>query len=102
MVFKELKALVEDDKNRPAAIFQTFFYAWMIARTQGIKELVPNVYYIRSLFRDFNPNIREDKTIVDNFANYYDEFENILKELIEEIFNPDIAFSQTENQRWGL
>ena len=98
MVFKELKALVEDDKNRPAAIFQTFFYAWMIARTQGIKELVPNVYYIRSLFRDFNPNIREDKTIVDNFANYYDEFENILKELIEEIFNPDIAFSQTENQ----
>lgn len=98
MVFKELKDLVEDTKNRPAPIFQTFFYAWMIAHSQGNKELVPSVYYIRSLFRDFNPNIKENKTVVDNFANYYADFENILKELITEIFNPDIAFSQTENQ----
>jgi CRISPR/Cas system-associated exonuclease Cas4 (RecB family) len=98
MVFKEMKALVDDDKSRPAAIFLTFFYAWMIARTQGNKVLIPNVYYIRSLFRDFNPNIRENKTAVDNFANYYDDFEKTLQTLIAEIFNPDLSFSQTENQ----
>lgn len=98
MVFSEISSLIIDDKKRPAPIFQTFFYAWMIAKTQGNKALIPNVYYIRSLFQDFNPNIYKDKTIVDDFGDYYDDFEKTLKELLTEIFNPDIAFSQTENQ----
>lgn len=98
MEFKELNALVEDDKKRPGPIFQTFFYAWMIAKTQGNKDLTSNVYYIRSLFQDFDPNIYANKKLVDNFSDYYDDFEALIQNLLAEIFNPDISFSQTDNQ----
>lgn len=96
MTFNHLEDIIKDSKNRPAPVFQTFFYAWMTAKTLGNKNLIPNVYYIRNLYKDFNADIRDSKTVINNFNDYYDEFEQLLKQLLEEIFNPDIAFHQTE------
>ncbi len=97
MMFKALETLTEDDKNRLPAIFQTFFYAWLHSKIKGCRHLLPQVYYIRHLFKGFDPNVYENNVPIDDFEPYSDGFEDIIKGLISEIFNPDIAFSQTEN-----
>jgi len=98
MKFKNVPSLIEDDDKRPAPVFQTFLYAWMYAKTTGNKNLCPSVYFIRNLYQDFNPKVYDQKTPVDDFENYYDDFEASLKQLITEIYHPDIPFSQTENE----
>ncbi len=98
MAFKDIPSLMEDDPKRPAPVFQTFFYAWMYAQMTGNKNLYPSVYFIRDLYKDFNPYIFEEKIKIDDFEPYADEFEDSLKHLIEEIYNPKIAFTQTENE----
>ena len=39
---------------------------------------------------------RKPKEPVDNFAQYEGDFRENLKTLLEDIFNPDISFTQTE------
>lgn len=98
MSFKDMENLVTDSNNRSGAIFQTFFYAWLIYQETGNKNLNPSVYYIRNLFKGFDPYIYTGKTIVDDFAPYLKEFNTTLETLLSDIFNPKIPFTQTENQ----
>ena len=95
MTFSNLEELTTESKNRPSAVFQTFFYAWMLAETQGDKNLKPSVFYLRSLFKDFNPQIKHNKETVNNFGDYFDDFKELLKQLLNEIFDPNVAFTQT-------
>lgn len=60
-------------------------------------ELSPAVYYLREVFKDFNPTIKVDKKVVSNLAEYLPEFTEMFNELIEEIFSPEIPFYQTKN-----
>ncbi|MDR1223344.1 MAG: PD-(D/E)XK nuclease family protein [Tannerella sp.] len=92
-------------KERRKAIMQVFLYAWLYAPETGGKPLQPAVYYTRNLFKpgNFDPAIRrlngKEKTLIDNFHHYRDEFEENLRTCLNEIFDATKPFIQTPNAK---
>jgi len=101
--FNAIPALFDkEEKERSKAVMQVFMYAWMYGKTETYsKPVQPGIYYMRTLFSDnFNPGIYKkvgrgvQEQIID-FANYYDEFEEGLKNCMSEIFSNEGSFAQT-------
>jgi hypothetical protein len=90
--------------NRPGYIFQTFLYAAIVCRQQPLK-VAPSLLYIHRAASDtYSPVIemgepRQPKTPVNNFSFYEDEFRERLQELLEEMYDPDVPFDQTEETK---
>lgn len=88
-------------EKRPGYVLQTFMYAAIMTRRQAM-PVAPSLLYIhKAASPDYSPVIRmgepyKDKTPVSDFRPYDEEFRARLQELLEEIFHPDIAFTQTE------
>ena len=57
----------------------------------------PAIYYLRSVYKDFDPTVRCNKQPIEDISAYLPEFKEHLDTLLEEIFNPSIPFTQTEN-----
>lgn len=83
--------------NRKSHILQVFFYALAYKNTS--LPVVPAIYYLRDVFNEnYDPRLIYNKEPMNNVEGMMDEFTARLNNLIEEIFNPDIPFSQTENE----
>lgn len=101
---ESIEQLFTPADNRPNYIFQTFLYAAILCRKQPLK-VAPSLLYIhRAASESYSPVIemgapRQPKVPVNNFAFYEDEFRERLQELLQEIYNPDIPFDQTENTK---
>ncbi|WP_300702679.1 PD-(D/E)XK nuclease family protein [Bacteroides sp.] len=101
---ESIEQLFTPADNRPNYIFQTFLYAAILCRKQPLK-VAPSLLYIhRAASDNYSPVIemgapRQSKIPVNNFAFYEDEFRERLQELLQEIYNPDIPFDQTENTK---
>ncbi|HHT23793.1 MAG TPA: PD-(D/E)XK nuclease family protein [Bacteroidales bacterium] len=98
MNFTSVDELFERNlKDHPKGIFQTFLYCLFYQNENGIKPIVPEIMKIPDLFKpDFATSIK-DKTkneFVDDFNEYRNEFEENLTNLLEEIFNQEIPFTQ--------
>lgn len=101
-----VQSLFIPDKKRSNYVFQTFLYASIVCkklREKNDRRLVaPALLYIhRAASEKYSPVIqmgepRKPKEPVDNFAQYEGDFRENLKTLLEDIFNPDISFTQTE------
>lgn len=91
-------------ENRPGYIFQTFLYAAIMCRKQPLK-VAPSLLYIhRAASETYSPVIemgepRKPKTPVNNFAFYDDDFREHLHKLLEEIYHPHVAFTQTDDRK---
>lgn len=95
---KDIPELFDDSKSkRPSQILQVFVYGLFYLLENPSVELSPAVYYLREVFKDFNPTIKVDKKVVSSLAEYLPEFTEMFNELIEEIFSPEIPFYQTKN-----
>ena len=97
---RSIDSLFVRDKNRSSYIFQTFLYASIMCKLSQMK-IAPSLLYIhRAASDDYSPiiKIKEDKVAeeVTDFIIHEDKFREMLQELLEEIFNPDIPFTQTE------
>lgn len=94
------------DKKRSNYVFQTFLYASIVCKKLREKNdnrlVAPALLYIhRAASENYSPVIqmgepRKPKEPVDNFAQHEGDFRENLKTLLEDIFNPDISFTQTE------
>lgn len=90
--------------NRPNYIFQTFLYASIMCRKQPLK-VAPSLLYIhRAASESYSPVVemgaaRQAKMPVNNFAFYEDEFRERLHGLLQDIYNMDIPFDQTEERK---
>ena len=101
-----VESLFVPDKKRSNYVFQTFLYSALVCkklREAGKAEKVaPALLYIhKAAADDYAPVVqmgesRKPKEPVDNFSIYEDEFRTYLNQLLEEIFNSQTAFSQTE------
>lgn len=101
-----VQSLFIPDKKRSNYIFQTFLYASIVCKKLREKNdsrlVAPALLYIhRAASENYSPVIqmgepRKPKEPVDNFAQYEGDFRENLKTLLEDIFNPDISFTQTE------
>lgn len=96
--------LFTPSENRPGYIFQTFLYAAIMCRKQPLK-VAPALLYIHKAASDtYSPVIeigapRQPKIPVLNFALYEDDFREHLQALLNEIFNPQEPFTQTDDTK---
>lgn len=101
---ENIKQLFTPADGRPNYIFQTFLYASIMCRKQSLK-VAPSLLYIhRAASETYSPVIemgeaRQPKMPVNNFAFYEDEFRERLQTLLQEIYNPEEAFTQTEDTK---
>jgi hypothetical protein len=98
---KSVELLFLPSPDRSGYIFQTFLYAAIVSRMPqfaGMK-VAPSLLYIhRAASENYSPVIQLDGQPVEDFAPYAAEFRQRLTALLEEIFNPDIPFTQTEQE----
>lgn len=88
--------------DRPNYIFQTFLYAAIMTRQQNMKVAPALLYIHRASSENYSPVIeigeaRQPKVPIEDFSVYEEEFRERLNNLLEEIFNPEEVFGQTEN-----
>ena len=96
-----VESLFIPDKKRSNYVFQTFLYASIMSRKQNMK-VAPSLLYIhRAASEDYSPVIclkegRKEAEAVTDFSIYEDEFREGLQKLLDEIFHPEVDFTQTE------
>lgn len=96
--FKEIQQLFDASKgNRPHQILQVFLYGMFYLLENPGVQVSPAIYYLRSVYKDFDPTVRCDKHPIGDISVYLPEFKERLDALLEGIFNPSIPFTQTEN-----
>ncbi len=93
---KDLESLFTPDEKRPGYILQILLYADLLLRKGKARHVTPSLLYIhRAANEDYSPIVSIDKTDVTDFADYRDEFENRLEQLLNEIFDRNKTFEQT-------
>jgi CRISPR/Cas system-associated exonuclease Cas4 (RecB family) len=104
LTFGSMESLFDTTaKERKKAILQVFLYAWIYAKVDGEKNIRPAVYYMRNLFGqgEFDPLIRQvngkEKTVIENFSLYHEVFEEHLRTCLNEMFDAEKPFTQTQN-----
>jgi hypothetical protein len=104
--FKDIPSLFDrTDKKRNKAAMQTLFYGLLYQANypDNTLPLKPAIFNLREIFRDdFNPYLHEkpdrnSKQEVQNYLDYREDYETALKNTLEEIFDPQQAFDQTED-----
>ncbi len=103
--FESVEGLFDKEaKDRPKAVMQVFLYAWMyqqLPKYTGM-PIQPAIYYLRTLFqRSFDPVVEQKKgrgkaDKVNSFQDFASDFEDKLRQCLDEIFDLDIPFTQTE------
>ncbi len=105
--FKSVPSLIDrEDIKRNKAVFQVFFYSYLFANTSKMSYqfIEPGLFNSRDLFRDeFQWQVmqkdREGDSLVGDFRRFQDEFEDVLKLLLEEIWDPSVPFDQVEDEK---
>lgn len=97
-----VESLFIPDKKRSNYVFQTFLYAAIMCRKQPTMKIAPALLYIhRAATETYSLVIqmgepRKPKEAVEDFSKYEKEYRERLQGLLEEIFNPEKSFTQTE------
>ena len=96
--FESIASLFEREEKRNKAVFQTMLYA-LLYRTNSAntgKRMVPGLINRMNLFEDaFQFGFTLNRQPVTDVAPLLPEFEEHLRILLEEIFNPEEKFDQT-------
>ncbi len=99
--FENIPSLFSREGKRNKAAFQTLLYALLYQVNQQPESktrIVPGLINRLSLFdRKFEFGLKMNKKLVGDVRALLPEFEEHLKVLLEEIFNPVESFTQTEN-----
>lgn len=97
-VYNDIPDLFDASKvNRPYQILQVFVYGLFYLIENPTIKVSPAVYYLRSVFKDFNPTISTKNQPVEDLSVVLPEFREKFDDLIIEIFDSEIPFSQTKN-----
>lgn len=97
-----VESLFIPDKKRSNYVFQTFLYAAIMCRKQPTMKIAPALLYIHQAATETYSLViqmgepRKPKEAVEDFSKYEKEYRERLQGLLEEIFNPEKSFTQTE------
>ena len=104
--FPNIESLFDrDDKNRNKAAMQTMYYGllYQSMHPENTKPLKPALFNFKEIFNnDFNPylQLKAPKAApveVENYITFQKEYEEGLRRQMEELFDPRVPFSQTED-----
>lgn len=105
-VFSNVASLFDrEDKNRNKAAMQTLYYGllYQSMHPENSKLLKPALFNFKEIFKeDFNPYLQQKEpggtaAEVQGYNNYQSEYESGLRTMLEEIYDPEVPFSQTDN-----
>lgn len=94
----------EKIENHTDYYLQAILYALILRDSHSLNPsslpVSPALLFIQhTAGNDYNPTLLLDKQPIMDVADYREEFTDHLKQLIEEIFNPDVPFSPTQNTK---
>ena len=100
---KEIRELFKPgDKNRKRAILQTFIYALMLINKESDTPVIPGIYSVRDIhnknfdYRIFIKDGKKSKSPVMDISDFEAAFIELLKNVIEEIYDINIPFRQVD------
>ncbi|HEV8513887.1 MAG TPA: PD-(D/E)XK nuclease family protein, partial [Cyclobacteriaceae bacterium] len=99
--FKDVDSLFSREGKRNKAAFQTLLYALLYKNNNATSDLkiIPGLINRNNLFDDdFRFGLKMNKEYLSDAAPLFPEFENQLHALLEEIFNPEGVFDQTDKE----
>jgi hypothetical protein len=84
------------------APFQALYYSMLISDSFPGEGISPSLLFMKDLFTEekkplISFGVRNNKVFIEDFRLVQDEFEERLTKTIEEIFDPVVPFSQTED-----
>lgn len=91
-----------DGKNANKAVVQTLFYTFIYEQVRRMREVEPNLYAVRRMKKEgtvFYYGARSEKVVLQapHLEDFKAGFKEHLQATLEELFNPEIPFKQTEN-----
>lgn len=104
--FKDIPSLFDRTyKSRNKAVMQTMFYGLIYQAThpQNTAPLKPAIFNLKEIFEDqFNPYLqfkeaRQTPVELQDYRSHQEEYEAGLKGVLEELYNSEIPFGQTED-----
>ncbi|OFX88824.1 MAG: hypothetical protein A2W99_04985 [Bacteroidetes bacterium GWF2_33_16] len=102
--FKNMDSLFsKDSKDQNSAVFQTFLYSKFFKENNSIDlPIVPGIYSVRKIFEqgfDYHIQTKEEKTkiLITDYRRINTEFSDYLNQLVNELFDPSVNFTQTED-----
>lgn len=90
-----------EDKKRNKAAMQTMLYAffYQYANPTIRIPLKPAIFNVKEIYDpNFSPFLMMEKEEIQDYLQIRAEFENGLRGLLEEIFDPEVPFDQTEDE----
>ncbi len=101
------KLLSRIPSGRNGAVMQTLIYSMVVTRLQEEGKLegrgvTPSLYYVRYLNKkDYTPLLNDKSSghTVNSYADYAEDFEAGLKELLGELFSPEVPFVATDEEK---
>lgn len=98
--FRSVEALFQNEKERNDAVFQVLMYSLVYDQMYPGLKIVPGLYFLRQCHLDsFSDSIYMDSTRLESFDRVEEEFRMHLKDALEELFNSDVPFTQTNNHK---
>ena len=86
-------------KDHSDYFLQTFLYAHIV-RSKTPNAVAPCLMFIQHAGGDdYDPTLGIGKDSVTDIATYSSDFIKLFEDLLEEIFNPQLSFSPTDEQR---
>ena len=86
----------QNAKKRNKAAFQTLIYSYVWDKMfPGYERIYPGIYGLKKIFKEEEIRLKLKGNGEVNFQDVKVEFEDLLINLLEEIFNPEIPFTQT-------
>ena len=104
--FPDIASLFDrDHKSRNKAAMQTMFYGLIYQATnpENTLPLKPAIFNLREMFGDdFNPYLQQKQPYktgveVNDYREFQDEYKEGLTILLEDIYNPEVPFDQTDD-----
>ena len=99
--FNGLESLFHGDAHeRISNIFQTLLYSMMLHRTNHC-ESKPSLYYASKMMHDgYSPELYDklNDCAIEHYSDVDKAFNNELRPMLDELFNPEVAFTQTKDE----
>jgi hypothetical protein len=83
---------------------QTLLYAWLAGASFPGEKILPGLYVMKALFEEqFDPALLlkdgSQGRRVEDFGELEDEFLDHLKGIIQRLYDPEVPFTQRENDQ---
>lgn len=101
LTMESIASLFAREGKRNKAAFQTFLYAWLYSKNEKTEgAVIPMLMNRKNLFKeDVLKPFSMAKRPVTDIGPYLNEFEERLQQILQQLYDPDVLFTQTQEEK---